>query len=134
MTANKAYCSVHSTFRYTQIQRNYKIRLHKTPIRPVLCHENVTWTQRKVTEHLTAKQSAAQYAIWPSKTKGRHWRSAGNSEIYGLADDIKIRGLTGQPTPHEWTTKEFKKKKLVMGNSTTQDQLEKREQNGRTSP
>jgi hypothetical protein len=28
--------------------------------------------------------------MWPSTTEG-HWRSAGNGEIYCLADDIKIR-------------------------------------------
>jgi fructose/tagatose bisphosphate aldolase len=29
MTANKANCPVHTTFRYKQIQRSYKIRLQK---------------------------------------------------------------------------------------------------------
>jgi hypothetical protein len=36
LTANKAYSSLQTVFRSKQIQRNYKTRLYKTSIKPVL--------------------------------------------------------------------------------------------------
>jgi hypothetical protein len=52
LAANKAYSSVQTTFRSKQINRNNKIRLYKTLIKPVLCYGSVTWTLIQTTEQM----------------------------------------------------------------------------------
>jgi len=49
-----------------------------------------------------------------STTKGR-WRSAGNSDIYGLADDIKITELTGAAHTIRMDDERIQKKKVPNG-------------------
>jgi hypothetical protein len=50
LAANKAYSSPQTILRPTQIHRKYKIKLHKTLIKPVLCYEIVTWILTQMTE------------------------------------------------------------------------------------
>jgi hypothetical protein len=44
LAANKAYSSLKTIFRSKQINRNNKIRLYKTLIKPILCYGSVIWT------------------------------------------------------------------------------------------
>ena len=55
LAANKAYSSLsslQSIYRFTQIHRNNKIRLHKILFNPVLCNGSVTRTLIQMTEQI----------------------------------------------------------------------------------
>jgi hypothetical protein len=75
-TANKAYCSVHTTFRYKQIQRSYKIRLQQTSLRPastVLRKCNMDGSARDETsdgEMLSTMQYMARHGTVQQKDGG----------------------------------------------------------------
>jgi hypothetical protein len=101
MTANKADCSVHTAFRFKQIQRNYKK------------HQSGQYCVTKCTLDPDASDrtsdSKPSSTVYGPVTKG-HWRSAGNSEIYGLADDMKIGDLRGAAHTIRMDDERIKKK------------------------
>jgi hypothetical protein len=52
MAANKAYSTLQTTPRSTQIHRNYKIRLYETLIKPILCYGSLTWVLIQTLEQM----------------------------------------------------------------------------------
>lgn len=84
-------------FRFKQIHRSNKIRLHKILIRSILCYGSVTWTMTQITEHMLQeferKKLRSLYGPVRNKERRRHKQ---NSKMYSLyealitVDDIKI--------------------------------------------
>ena len=58
LAANKAYSSLQTIFQSKQINRNNKIRLYKTLIKPILCHGSVTWTLTQTAEQMKTRLKA----------------------------------------------------------------------------
>jgi hypothetical protein len=100
LAANKAYSSLQSVFRSTQIHRNNKIRLHKTLIKPILNYGSATWTLTQTTEQMlnTFERKILRRIYGPIQEGGR-WHPRWNNELYTLyndlstVEDIKIRRL-----------------------------------------
>jgi hypothetical protein len=75
LAANKAYYSLHTTFRCKQIHWNNKIRLYKTLMKQVLCYWSLTWTTNAM---YVGKEVLPRIYC---RIKDGHWRLRWNSEI-----------------------------------------------------
>jgi hypothetical protein len=85
LAANKAYSSLQTIIRSKEIHRNYKIRLHKTLIKPVLCNGSVTSTLTQTTEQMlqTFERKILRRIYGATQEEGR-WCPRWNNELYRL--------------------------------------------------
>jgi hypothetical protein len=91
LTVNKAYYSLQTILRSKQIHRNYKIRLYKTLIIPLLFHGSVILTLTLMRElMLYAFKRTILRRIYGQIQEKRYWRTIWNSEVYILIKDLNI--------------------------------------------